>query len=476
MIAGLKPYPRYKDSGVEWLEQVPEGWEVRRLRTVAELRVSNVDKHVDPSEQPARLCNYVDVYKNDRIGADLDFMRGSVGPREFERFRLRIGDVLITKDSESWDDIGHPALVEYEAPDLVCGYHLAILRPRSGILAGPYLLRALQSGAVSSRLHVAANGVTRFGLTQGAINALELPLPPLADQWAAARVLDRIDVRINHLVSAKQRLIERLEEEKQAVIHRAVTRGLDPSVRLKPSGLDWLEDVPEHWEVVRLRATVDALIGGVWGADPTGESDLVCVRVADFDRDMLTVRATASTMRSITPGERAHRVLQRGDLLLEKSGGGKRQPAGAVVRFDQDLPAVCSNFIARLSTRSDYDSEFLAYLHAALYSVRINVRSIKQTTGIQNLSVSSYLAEKVALPDRAEQQLIAEYLNERLERLRAVQDESRRQIDLLGELRTRLISNVVTGKLDVREAAARLPTDPGETDEALEEAIEGAVA
>ena len=124
------PYPAYKSSGVEWLGHIPAHWAVRRIRNVVDMRVSNVDKHTKEGELPVRLCNYVDVYKNDRITEHLSFMRATATEKEIERFRLEPGDVLITKDSESWNEIGIPALVEYTADDLICGYHLALLRPR----------------------------------------------------------------------------------------------------------------------------------------------------------------------------------------------------------------------------------------------------------------------------------------------------------------------------------------------------------
>ena len=146
MIEDLKPYRSMKASGVSWLGDVPEHWEVRRQRNVVEMRVSNIDKHLKEGETlPVRLCNYVDVYKNERITDWISFMRATATPGEIERFRLQVGDVLITKDLEAWSDIGVPALVEYTASDLVCGYHLALLRPRRGVLDGSYLLSALQS-------------------------------------------------------------------------------------------------------------------------------------------------------------------------------------------------------------------------------------------------------------------------------------------------------------------------------------------
>ena len=257
----LCPYPSYKPSGVPWLGDVPSHWEVRRLRTVADMRVSNVDKHAKEDEFPVRLCNYVDVYKHDRITPAMPFMTATASRDEIERFRLARDDVLITKDSETWDDIGVPALVTEAADDLLSGYHLALLRSFKEIL-GAYLARTLQSKEVAYQFHIRANGVTRYGLTHTSIKSVCIPLPPLPEQTAIVRYLDHVDRRIRRYVSTKRKLIALLEEEKQAVVSRAVIRGLDPNVRLKPSGVEWLGDVPEHWEVRRLRSLADIKTGG----------------------------------------------------------------------------------------------------------------------------------------------------------------------------------------------------------------------
>ena len=141
MIARLKPYPAMKGSGVPWLGSVPTSWSVRRLRNVTDMRVSNVDKHAHQDEEPVRLCNYVDVYKNDHIRPSMPFMRATETRDEIARFRLIKGDVLITKDSEAWNDIGVPALVLESADDLVSGYHLALLRPFTDCTLGAYRVR-----------------------------------------------------------------------------------------------------------------------------------------------------------------------------------------------------------------------------------------------------------------------------------------------------------------------------------------------
>ena len=223
---GLDPNAPLKPSGVEWLSDMPTHWEVRRLRTVAEMRVSNVDKHVKEGELPIRLCNYVDVYKNDCINRDIDFMRATASIDEIERFRLEPGDVLITKDSETWDDIGVPALVTESADDLVCGYHLALLRPSSEML-GPYLALALQTGGVAHQFHIRANGVTRYGLTHTSIKSVEIPLPPLAEQTAIVEHLDKATTAIDATITRARRQVELMQEYRARLIADVVTGKID---------------------------------------------------------------------------------------------------------------------------------------------------------------------------------------------------------------------------------------------------------
>ena len=221
-----------------------------------------------------------------------------------------------------------------------------------------------------------------------------------------------------------------------------------PYSAYKPSGVDWLGDVPAHWEVRRLRDSVAGCIGGVWGSEPNGLDDLPCVRVADFDRQRFRVHIGNPTLRAIASNERRQRILTAGDLLLEKSGGGDLQPVGVVMLYDHDVPAVCSNFIARLRVRKGYDPVFLTFLHSTLYALRLNARSIKQTTGIQNLDTSAYLGEKVCFPPRPEQHAIARYLDHVDRRIQRYIQAKQKRITLLHEARQAIIHRAVTRGLD----------------------------
>lgn len=173
-----------------WTESIPEGWQICRLDAVADVLFSNVDKHTIEGETPVLLCNYVDVYKNDQITSALDFMEASADPREIEKFRIRRGDVLATKDSEEADDIAIPAFVAEELPGVICGYHLALLRPRSKRITGEFLAWLHRSKQFRAQYEAKAVGVTRFGLSQYAFRSALIPVPPMPEQIRINRYLD----------------------------------------------------------------------------------------------------------------------------------------------------------------------------------------------------------------------------------------------------------------------------------------------
>jgi len=223
---------------------------------------------------------------------------------------------------------------------------------------------------------------------------------------------------------------------------------LKPYPEYKDSGVPWLGDIPEQWKVRRLRDSVEGCFTGIWGNEPDGINDLLCIRVADFDRHLLRVKLSKPTYRSIPPSDNNQRMLKKGDLLLEKSGGGELHPVGAIILYDHDAPAVCSNFVARMPVAVGFDPNYLCYLHAHLYNIRLNVRSIKQTTGIQNLDISSYLCETAAFPSYDEQKVIVRFLNHADWLIRRYISAKQKLIKLLNEQKKAIIQQAVTRGLD----------------------------
>ena len=447
MIADLKPYPEYKDSVLPWLGNLPGHWETRRLRHVCEMRVSNVDKHTKQDETPVRLCNYVEVYKNERIRESTHFMPASASEDERIRFRLRKGDVLITKDSEDWNDIGVPSLVEFEAPDLVCGYHLAILRSRPGLL-GSFLHRALQCHFTAAQFHVEANGVTRYGLSHGAIQGVSIPLPPPTEQAAIVRFLDWATGRLEREIRAKRMVITLLNEQKKTVIHRAVSSGLDSSVSRKASGIPWLGDIPQHWQVLRAKYLYSE----------------VDERSTDGSEELLSVShltgVTPRSQKNITMFKAAsysgHKLCRPGDLVVNtmwawmgalgiSTYAGIISPAYAVYR-----PRRPASMVG-------------LYMDGLLRSRPYVSNMICRSTGLRGSRLRLYPEEFFRLPiiqpPAEEQQRIVEATQRDTAGLNTAITRLDREIALLREYRTRLVADVVTGKVDVRKVATRLPKE-----------------
>ena len=448
MIADLKPYPVMRDSGVVWLGEVPKGWDVLRGRQLFEIkkRISGELGHpvISVTQEGLRV-------------KDVESGEGQLS-QDYSKYQsVEVGEFAMNSMDLLTGGVGIATSPGVTSPD----YRVFSIRDKSGS-CDRYMLHALRMLYRNRGFYSWGQGSAQLGrwrLPRRRFNDFPFPVPSFTEQAAIARFLDWANGRLERTIRAKRKVIALLNEQKQAIIHRAVTRGLDSSVPLKPSGVPWLGGIPQHWEVRRLRAAVTDCVNGIWGGEPDGEFDLTCVRVADFDRQNLCVSLSRRTTRSIPISARTRRLLRRGDLLLEKSGGGERQPVGAVVLYDLDEPAVCSNFVARMPVAAGYHSEYVNYLHSALYANRINVPSIKQTTGIQNLDGKSYLSERVAFPDCAEQRAIALFLDGESIRFAETFSRLEREIELLREYRARLVADLVTGKLDVREAAGRLPDE-----------------
>ncbi|MEL4897434.1 restriction endonuclease subunit S, partial [Crocosphaera sp. Alani8] len=235
-----KPYPTYKPSGVDWLGDIPDGWDVLKLKNISNVNLSNVDKKSIEDQETVSLCNYTDVYYNDYITNDLSFMVATASYEQIRKFTLKKGDVLLTKDSETWDDIAIPACVIKDLENVLCGYHLAHIRPYSDKSFGKYLFRVISARGIREQYWVFANGVTRLGLSKSSISDSLLPIPPLPEQEKIAQFLDEETAKIDKLITHKQRLIELLKEKRTALISHAVTKGLNPHIPMKDSGVEWL--------------------------------------------------------------------------------------------------------------------------------------------------------------------------------------------------------------------------------------------
>lgn len=217
----------------------------------------------------------------------------------------------------------------------------------------------------------------------------------------------------------------------------------------KPSGIDWIGEVPSNWSIARLKFLFSRSIAGVWGDEEKGNNDdIVCFRVADFDYERGCLNLDDNTIRNIDRKTLKGRIVKRNDLLIEKSGGGDTSPVGRVVKVNTDIIATCSNFIHIVTVADGNESTFIYYYFKFLYSNKINLLFFNQTTGIQNLKIPSYLGQMLYLPPLAEQKVIAAYLDAKCAKIDNVVAVQRKRIELLKELKQSIITRAVTKGLD----------------------------
>ena len=294
------------------------------------------------------------------------------------------------------------------------------------------------------------------------LGTCRLPLPPLSEQAAIVRYLDHVDRRISRYIQAKQRLIELLKEQKQAIVHQAVTRGLDPDVPLKPSGVEWLGDVPEHWEVRRLKTILAESVTDGPHSTPTFLASGVPFLSVDGIQAGELVFANCRYVSPEDHEEFARKAAPRyGDILL-----GKAASTGKIARVKVDFEfSIWSPLALIRPNHSLVLPEFLEYALKDV-SAQDQVEVLCTLNTQRNISMADIPTLILALPPLPEQATIVRHLEGETADIDATVDSARRGVELLREYRTRLIADVVTGKLDVRAAAAELPegdaTDVGD--------------
>lgn len=430
-------YPAYKDSGVAWLGDVPAHWGIDRLKRVSSIAPSNVDKKTYEDQVPVRLCNYTDVYYNDSIVAGMELMEATATPEQVQRFSLRAGDTIITKDSETADDIASSAFVPADLPGVVCGYHLAVVRPLPQT-EGRFIKRLFDSSFVKACVEVRANGLTRVGLSQYALDNLEVPRPPVEEQRAIAAFLDRETAKIDALVAEQRRLMDLLREQRQAVISHAVTKGLTPDAPMKDSGVEWLGEVPAHWSLDRLQLHCRFISGRAHEPFVDADGEHICVTSR-----FVSTEGAAQRLCSVNLEPAVH-----GDSLVVMSDlPNGRALAKAFFVQDERSYAINQRVCALRPTKAH--PRYLYFLIDRSPELLQHDDGMNQT----HLSNSDFLKPRFPFPPIEEQVAIARYLDQHVVGMSQLIADADDLITLLMERRAALITAAVTGQIDVRGLA-----------------------
>ena len=428
-----------------WTTAVPAGWLVKRLDAVADVLFSNVDKHTLDEEESVRLCNYVDVYKNDRITSGIEFMEASADAREIKKFQIRRGDVLATKDSETADDIAIPSLVAEDLPGVLCGYHLAMIRPRLAGVEGAFLGWLHTSKSFRAQYEAKAVGVTRFGLSQYAFRAARVPLPPLPEQQRIAAYLDASCAAIDAAVDAKRRQLETLGCLRETVIQTVVCKGLNAKVSMAGSGIDWIPSLPEHWQKVKLKRHVEMLRGQFTHrprSDPAFyDGPYPFIQTGSISAVEKFITEYSQTLNEL--GLSVSKMFPSGTIVMTITGA--KIAEVAVTTFDACFPDSIVGFVPDHSLNKDYLFYVLVAMKPALLGSMI-------VTTQPNLNYVQIGGNYIPLPPLAEQEAIASHIESEMNRIRTLRVSLETQIATLTAYRKSLIHECVTGQRRITEA------------------------
>lgn len=446
-----KPYPKYKDSGDKWLGTIPDHWVSVKVKFEADIELSNVDKHSVEGEPPVKLCNYLDVYRNDFITDKIEFMDATATDEQIRRLSIMKGDVIITKDSEDPSDIGIPALVKNDLPGVVCGYHLAVIRPRKHLL-GSYLHRCFSSTMIESYFETQAVGMTRYALGKSSINDIPIPLPPILEQQLIANFLDRETSRIDNLIQEQKDLIELLKEKRQALISNAVTKGLNPNAKTKNSGVEWIGEIPEHWNVKKLKHLIRAIESGV-------STNSIDIPVNQGQKGVLKTSCVYNFVFNMSENKcvddpieiaRLSCPVKKNTIIVSRMNTPELVGAcGFVEEDNENLFLPDRLWLVSFTNKLDPKFAWLILTEDRMRSLIGNLAT--GTSGsMKNLSQSDFRDLSIPLPDRTEQQNIIEFLEDSFQKIDVLIETALSAVELMQEHRASLISEAVTGKIDVR--------------------------
>lgn len=438
-------YPKYKDSGVEWFGEVPEHWGVQRLRQIGPLLKGCGGSKEDVVETGVPCVRYGDLYTTHAYM--IRQARTCVTEeRAADYFPIRRGDVLFAASGEDLAEIGRSAVVLVDE-QACCGGDLVVLRPDVGIVP-EFMGYACDCSVAKSQKASMGRGTTVKHIYPDELKRLLLAVPPLPEQAAIAAFLDRETAKIDALIAEQQRLIELLQEKRQAAISYAVTKGLNPDAPMKDSGIEWLGQVPKHWEVCRLKTVSSLTTSGPRGwSERVGEDGSLFVQSGDLTDSMEVDFANCKRVQvgEDAEVEAARTRLQDGDVVVCVTGA---KTGNVAVCTSVPEASYVNQHVCLIRPTARVLPLFLSMVLKSGYGE--TYFSLAQYGLKQGLSLEDVREAPVILPPLEEQRTITQTLVDLATRSRSLVAEAEHAIALLQEHRSALISAAVTGQIDVR--------------------------
>ena len=450
-------YETYKDSGDNCLGAVPIHWDAKRLRNIMSFSKGLTITKENLQDEGIPCVNYGEIHSKYgfRLNPTVHPLR-CVAPEYLGSnpdALLRDGDFVFADTSEDLEGSGNFTHVRADIP-LFAGYHTIIGRPRKYVFP-LFLAFQLHSQFLRSQIQRQVKGIKVFSVSQAVLKSVKCWLPPLDEQKAISSFLGVETSKIDGLVSEQRRLIELLKEKRQAVISHAVTKGLNPNAPMKPSGIQWIGDVPRNWEVVPVKHGITRISQGFspqCHSEPASEEEWGVVKVGccnEFDLNESEQKRMPPEIEPVPEYE-----IQNGDILMSRGNTLDLVGSAALIQNVRPRLLLCDLVYRFRAQVNEFNPAFL------VHSLRsLNVRSQIECNAVGSSATMKKVSQElvrnllVCRPAIEEQNEIADYLRNKVKMFSQLQAEAKRAIELLQERRTALISAAVTGKIDVRQFA-----------------------
>ena len=446
-------YPAYKTSGVEWLGDIPFDWALSKVKYDSYVK-ARVGWHGLKSDEFTDVGPYLVTgsdFKNRTVEWASCYHCTNERFEQDKYIQLEEGDLLITKDGT----IGKLILVEGLPGKATLNSGIFVVRPLREKYSTRFYFWIMQSSVFHEFIGLNKTGSTIIHLYQETFESLPYALPPLAEQIQIARFLDHETARIDALIKEQQRLIELLKEKRQAEISQAVTKGLNPTVPMKDSGVEWLGEVPAHWPLPKLGHLARVLNGSTPSRDNMdywSDGDIPWVASGSLNDYRIDLASEFITKKALK--ECSVEMIPRGAILVGLVGQGKTRGLAALLNIEATINQnVCA-------VVPDKEKVLSGYLHLYLHCIYEPLRDFGRGANQAALNCELVSALRIPLPCMEEQSRIVKYIESKLNEFDALEHYSQRSIGLMQERRSALISAAVTGKIDVGgwQSSARVPS------------------
>lgn len=417
----------------KWIEGIPKNWKTTKLKYLSELKASSVDRNYSENKTTVSICHYPQAYHNEKINSTTSLSVGTCTDYEIENFSLEKGQIILTKDSESPNDIGVPSFIAENIKNAVCGYHLILISSNHNLINPEFLFRYLQSRQVRSYFAINSNGVTRFGLPKNTILNLLICVPPRDEQDKIVIKLNNSIKLVDNLIRKKKNIIDLLNEKRKSKVIELVTKGIRNKDFVE-SNIDWIGLVPITWELKKLKYifSIKKVI-----ANELGHEVLSVTQKGIKIKDIKSNKGQQSLNYS------KYQKVDRGDFIMNHmdliSGSIDISPYDGVTSPDYRVFTIRDQ---------DYDPRYFLHIFQFCYSNKIFFglgQGVSQL-GRWRMSAGQFNNFIVPCPSIKEQVLIADYLDKITKTTNEAVSKKLLVIEKLQEYRTSIISDTVTGR------------------------------